>query len=839
MTWLEDGTVPWTGPLVIWMHGVWGVDMPHHIPLVAAYGSPTIVPQITVAAKENLTVANANPNVNPLGTIAQVSSPEIRYWVNVSEYTQSSTNPTTTYRWIPLVPKTNHGAINVYSGGTYPGVPAGGINATKYKIAVRSYEINYVAEYFGYYDAAANYRWPLPKLEPTKYYSLCWEQNQLHALEYDTVFFIEPGGYREYDEIPDRTELNSRVAGEKALYEDEFLTAGQIEGSENVTLRWRNLDGSLTGYTTDPTKGGNLVIEATGGGGNSAVEGRTFGPFHTDPPATIYYDETTATIRFQNEPLWYTDAMVLIPDTKLPIEFDVVGDPVINPTTSVIRARAINNNLHCSVTQLNTVNYYPMALANDPVLTDWTVNHIRFVDTQNVTWDVKGDVMPTLMPDDSTAVRQGIIVKPVLNGLYANWNVKSGRPEAYSNLKNQSQYDIPQLNVDYTVDSLDTVEFFGRNGVICTLEGLFANQMRLMIDRKLFIKHDVFGPDLPGDTTDIIFESALGRNAAAIGGDISLPTAMNKWIQWSNFPYNYNSATGDVYQSIAPLPLPFTVNGGRPNERIVQGWYPRNSARWASQWEKDYSAITPENFRTLSTVPPQRSLVVGFWGWGQIGPNNTLVPAPGSNHNIICGESLNFNLRTFGQRYATWNGPYGAQGGNDEQPIGLDIGYQEGLYHVDATVQGIMGLTTTAPFNPVISQAVHLHLVTGNYGSSSDAVGALNARVLQSLDIYQNYDFVPTANQSGYLQAINSRPFSLQGGGTFWLRGGEQVFALLTYNPGAGEDRFFYQVCYVKMSCVKVANVGDIHVGFEAVDADANPTMYKYAPQRWHDMIFY
>lgn len=686
-------------------------------------------------------------------------------------------------------------------------------------------------------------------------YSICFDGNSRHAYEeggsvatraYDAVFMILPPSSPIYSQYFDRTELNSRVAGEKAWYNDEFLTAGQIEAGTNITLKWRKIDGSLTGYTQDDAKAMNLVIEASGSG-ETSIQGRTYGPFHTNPAATIYYDETTATIRFQDEPLWYTDAMVNIPDTKLPIEFDVVGDPVINPSTSVIRARAINNNLHCSVTPLSGINYYPMEQANAPVLADYTVNHIRFVDTQSVTWDVKGDVMPTLMPDGSTAVRQGIIVKPVLNGLYVKWNIKSGLPERYAGLKQQFQYDIEPLNVSYEVDSLDTVEFFGRNGVVCTLEGILNNKMRMMIDRQLSIKHNVFEPNLPANTVEIRFESNLGNNASMITGRIDDAYSLGRWITWTNFGYNYTSGpTTGVAQSIPMLPVPFQVNSevnspsGSSGIRNVSAYYPRNSARWSSQWEKDYSAVTPENFRTLGTAPQQRSLVIGFWGWGQVDPQtNTLVSAPGSNHNIICGESRNFNLRTFGQRYAVWNGPYGAQGGNDEQPIGLDIGLQEGLYHFDATVQGIMGLTTTAPFNPVISQAVHLHLITGNYLSTTDAYGTLNGRVLQSLDVYQNYDFVPAANQSGYLQAVNSRPFSLQGSGVFWLRGGEQVFALLTYNPGIGEDRFFYQVCYVKMNCIKVANVGDMHVGFEAVDADADPTMYKYAPQRWHDMIFY
>lgn len=673
-----------------------------------------------------------------------------------------------------------------------------------------------------------------------EYYDLCWFNNNRHAKQFDATFNILPGGYRIYDEIPDRTELNTRVAGEKALYEDEFLTAGQIEGSANVTLRWRNIDGSLTGYTTDAAKGGNLVIEATGGGGNSAVQGRTYGPFHDQPPASIYYDETTSTIRFQDEPLWYTDAMVSIADTKLPIEFDVIGDPVLNPTTSVIRARAINNNLHCSVTQIGGVNYYPMALANAPVLTDWTVNHIRFVNTANINWNVLGDVMPTLMPDGSTAVRQGIIVNPILNGLYANWNVRSGNHQYFNSGKNIRQVigndpeePLPTTQMStFPIDSLDTVDFWGKNGVVCTLIGATANRLQVVVDRKLTIEGGSYPP--LSNTTYIRFDSNIGSGSLNTGGSIRYNIGINDPNVEINY-VGYNDL-GSYTSRLPALPITFSVHDGLDSSgwedgvgaKTVRGFYPRQTGRFASQWSKNYNLN--DNYRTVSNIQP--ILEVGFWGWSDAN----------STRNIICSNAR-YDSPLENTVYAAKIDPLliGAPEG-----YALSLAFDEGLYQIDVTVQGIMGMNPgNQPFNPIISQALHLHLFARPHDNNTFP-DVLQSKVLQSLDVMKNYTVVPyIANQPGqdthtwYRQANASRPWSMQGGGLFWLRGLEHISSVLTLNTGGYNNEFYYQVCYVKMSCVKVSNVADIHTDPIKIDTDTDPTMYNYAPQRWHDMIFY
>jgi hypothetical protein len=36
-----------------------------------------------------------------------------------------------------------------------------------------------------------------------------------------------------------------------------------------------------------------------------------------------------------------------------------------------------------------------------------------------------------------------------------------------------------------------------------------------------------------------------------------------------------------------------------------------------------------------------------------------------------------------------------------------------------------------------------------------------------------------------------------------------------------------------------VATAHDMWAGMQTIDVDGDPTTYKYAPQRWHDMNFY
>lgn len=827
ITWLDDGTnaALANGIINIYAHGRWASDtnrIDHRLYVFAKYaaiGAATI----TVPAKEFLNAANASSN--PQYTIAYVSGVgQQGYWTNYGGI------------WYRIVQATNHGIVNVYANlnPAVPGIPPTGIDATKYSIAIRQSDLNYIATQ----QPDTNQNTHVPVLVPSSgRFDLCWMNNSLHTPLHDAAFYIMPDGYREYGEIPDRTELNSRVAGEKGLYEDEFLTAGQVEAGTNVTLRWRNIDGSLTGYPTVASKGGNLVIEATGGGGGNTRHQGAYYPFNQ---GNLYYDETTSIIRFQDEPQDYPDSMVAIPKTTLPIYFDLFHD-VVNDV-GIVRARAANNNLHFSKSEFvppsSYINHYPMY---DAGFTDFTVNHIRFVDTANLTWNVFGDTIPTLLPPgNTTGIRQGVVIEPQLNGLYVNWNVKSGKPDIYNSRRQQTAYSNNGLNVNYTVDSLDTVEFFGKNGVVCTLEGLFANQLRVMIDRRLSVQSSNNKQLIGDNTTRIEFKSFLGEDSIELYPFSSGDDSNLKDIRYSLSYFSNNINAGGSRFRTPVLPVTFTVNSSpginEDDVRIVRGWYPKNVRRWASQWSKDYDNTNTDSYRILSNNPGNQILPIGFWGWGSTANGETVyTPVAGSEWNMLCGDSQSAPWYNF--RYADWQNAY--PGG--PKPIGLQIPWEDGIYFIQATVQGIMGINALAgQLLPVTSQAVHLHLVTdldNNMGAGENFQG----RVLQSLDIMHDYDYIPqtTQAQTAYLQAVNSRPWSMQGSGMFYLKQRERVFGLLTYNPGNGENRYYYQVCYVKMSCFKVASAADMKLGSITIDADADPTMYNYAPQRWHDMNFY
>lgn len=795
--WIEDGTYP-NIEIAIWAHGRWGTDRQYndHYAIAKARTTPPAAPTYTVANRTAL-FAIVSPAQDQTALVTSDNS----YWIFYG------------LSWIRLVQKVNAGTITVYA-----------VTATIYTITVPQTDIPEI-------DGML--------IEPGGYYDLCWEKNSGHAKRYDATFNVLPVGYKIYDEIPDRTELNSRVAGEKALFEDEFVTASQIEAGSGITIKYRTIAGAASGYSTDAAKGGNIILESAGG---AAKYQAAYYPFSA---GNTYYNQTSDILRFQNEPQDYPDSMVTIPKTTLPVYFDVVYDPAGGPPNdvSIVRARAANNNLHVSVTQLNTVNLYPMQVAGG--YTDYTVNHLRFKDVPNLTWNIVGTNMPTLMPDGTTSVRQGIVITPQLHNLYDSWSVKSGLPQYYQNLTQQTQYDNESYNIGYTVDSLDSVEFFGKNGVVCTLEGILDDKMRVMVDRKLFIKYDRNKPiaGLAGNTTTVQFNADFGQESTFIYGDTQYSNSIDKSIAYSdasNRPSDtLSGGSAYIFRTVPTLPIPFTVNGdpNDPGGRIVQGWETRNSARWSSQWIKDYDAVGNNDYRTLSDT--QTTLAIGFYGWGDTNGN----PTAGADLERLIFEKQNVSYNT-NSGVVSWD-PAAVGIGTppvinpDEYPLGLRVD-QEGLYLIEFTVQGLMGLKVAPPFNPVISQALHLHLINGVYSPGMPGTYP-ESRVMKSLDIQTEYNFIPQgASQTGYAQAVNSRPFSLQGCALVWLKPNfDNVYAWLSYNPGVGEHRFFYQICYVGASCIKVAHIGDIYHGFQAVDIKEQAITEHYQPQRWHNMNFF
>jgi len=96
-------------------------------------------------------------------------------------------------------------------------------------------------------------------------YALCFGQNARHENQWDCVFYIDG---QLTDTIHERTELNSRVAGERAIFEDEFIPISQLEAGEGIQIRYRNLDGAITQgtpeYEPDPDKAYNIIIDSVG-----------------------------------------------------------------------------------------------------------------------------------------------------------------------------------------------------------------------------------------------------------------------------------------------------------------------------------------------------------------------------------------------------------------------------------------------------------------------------------------------------------------------------------------------------------------------------------------------
>jgi hypothetical protein len=221
--WIEDGTFA-GNEIYIFNLGRWGTDTVFQEHYSVACACTTLPAAPTYPAVANRTALYALTGMLHQQTAFVLS--DSSYWIYLYNV------------WVRLVQKVNAGTVTAYA-----------VTATIYTITVPQTDIPKVGGL---------------SLREGGYYDLCWEHNGLHAKQYDATFNLLPAGYKIYDEIPDRTELNSRVAGEKALFEDEFITASQVEAGTGITIKWRKIDGSLTGYTTDGVKGGNLVLESSG-----------------------------------------------------------------------------------------------------------------------------------------------------------------------------------------------------------------------------------------------------------------------------------------------------------------------------------------------------------------------------------------------------------------------------------------------------------------------------------------------------------------------------------------------------------------------------------------------
>lgn len=178
-------------------------------------------------------------------------------------------------------------------------------------------------------------------------FELCFDGNSRHwgssaPWSYDNLFRLEPYEPILYPDIHDRTEMNSRTAGEKAAFEDEFITASQVEAGIGVTIRWRNIDGSQTDepllYPLEAAKGLNLIIEW---GGMELSHGRLTGPVLEFPNIYEHLFQDTPNIRFivgsntdDDTPgnVGIIEAYPIIPARSPSLDGNIITGP-INPAT--------------------------------------------------------------------------------------------------------------------------------------------------------------------------------------------------------------------------------------------------------------------------------------------------------------------------------------------------------------------------------------------------------------------------------------------------------------------------------------------------------------------------
>lgn len=133
----------------------------------------------------------------------------------------------------------------------------------------------------------------IPEIQPGLY-SICLAQNGRHhggrpstsslakseimhsgvsdTVCHDCAFELTPSSVVFNDDLVVRTEMNSRTAGERAIFEDEFIPIGQVEAGKGLRVRYRSSTGVLFGYDTDASKGYNIVLEADEGVGVRQVD---------------------------------------------------------------------------------------------------------------------------------------------------------------------------------------------------------------------------------------------------------------------------------------------------------------------------------------------------------------------------------------------------------------------------------------------------------------------------------------------------------------------------------------------------------------------------------------
>lgn len=233
------------------------------------------------------------------------------------------------------------------------------------------------------------------------------------AYHHDGGFILTPAAVKHDDDLPYRTELFSRVAGEKAWYEDEFITAGQLEEGSGIRLKYRNAAGFHVDYGTNALFGWNIIVEndfAVGVDTIASVNGT--GVPLTWGAATV--NQPTDQVTFAPELDWTLDNVLAITATAAvtplgPNSIPITWDVQQGATGKVhVAARAAHTGLYAShdngvVTQ-----------ATGDV--HGTIGHIRVKDTASVTWTVTDGNL-----DGNEGYRPGITLEAT--AVAYTWNI--------------------------------------------------------------------------------------------------------------------------------------------------------------------------------------------------------------------------------------------------------------------------------------------------------------------------------------------------------------------------------------------------------------------------------
>lgn len=292
----------------------------------------------------------------------------------------------------------------------------------------------------------------------TGYYSLCYGRNGKH----DGIPFHEPNIYAawgftgdyyrnafiltpeplEIDDGPtDRSDVHSRVAGERAIYEDEFITKDQIEAGHGIAIRYRDETGTmvpgLTGtdvyYPTSAAKRMDIVIECLIYWGGSWVRTKpnNFNPEDTN--LTDGYWNNIQYIEFATDSDYNYDNTLSVGNGHgVKFTGEEIDDghswpasvPIIHTVTNrgdgslVVTSRTAHNNFFLGKID-ETLTTATWEGTFDGAEYFDTVQAILFADTPFITWSINPAGAVGVLPNGNK--KNVMIVNPLLDLPPSHW----------------------------------------------------------------------------------------------------------------------------------------------------------------------------------------------------------------------------------------------------------------------------------------------------------------------------------------------------------------------------------------------------------------------------------